>query len=168
MVIIEGIRYLDCDDLIQCNKAALKCTPKERHVVNRVKLEGAQSRPSIYKYYEQCGDVFILAACLFISINKAHAFENANKRTGFLASQVFLQINGYIFSPKLEDTLHIAEQVAIGDRDHNDPVLLSSWFKSYSSLLEDSQKAECLGEQTDCYSDLSPDEPIRLTLRNEP
>ena len=142
MDIVEGIRYLDCDDLIECNKAALGGTPNERHVVNHEKLSGVQARPSQHRYYEQCEDIFFLAAVLFIAVNKGHAFENGNKRTGFIASQVFLTLNGYHFSPTEEDSLIIAEQVAVGCKEHNDPWILSSWFKSFSCLNEDYNSEE--------------------------
>ncbi|QJR79598.1 type II toxin-antitoxin system death-on-curing family toxin [Alteromonas pelagimontana] len=146
---VEGIRYLDVDDIIECNKKALAVTPLESFaILDRGKLESAQARPSRLRYYEQCEDVFYLAAAVFISINKAHAFENANKRTGFLASQIFLQINGYHFQPMIEDAIDIAVKVASGDEEHNNEFLLSSWFKAFSNLNEDYESSEQQGVRT--------------------
>jgi len=59
------------------------------------KLEGALHRVHTLNYYEGCDDIFILAAQYLIGIAKAHAFNDANKRTAFQAASIFLMMNGY-------------------------------------------------------------------------
>jgi death-on-curing protein len=128
-----GVRYISCKDIILINKAVMSYTPKEQcGVANQGYLESAQAGPHRYLYYNQCEDILTLAASLFIAINKSHAFHNGNKRTAFLASIVFLQLNGVIFEPELETVLDVSRAVAINEKDYCDARMLSSWFKAYS------------------------------------
>ncbi|MGK0502298.1 MAG: death-on-curing protein [Alteromonadaceae bacterium] len=135
---ILGPRYLSVDNIIEANQIALRVTPGEQFgIIKLEQLHSAQSRPSVYRHYEQNGDVFVLAAVLFKAIIQAHAFVNANKRTAFLSSQAFLRLNGYNFIPTESDSINISLKVATGEDEYLDEHMLSSWFKSFSTLLED-------------------------------
>ena len=57
-------------------------------------LEAALARPAQLYAYEQAG-VWELAACYAEAIVQAHAFNDANKRTAFVVTATFLEINGY-------------------------------------------------------------------------
>ncbi|WP_099035493.1 type II toxin-antitoxin system death-on-curing family toxin [Lacimicrobium alkaliphilum] len=132
-----GIRYLSCQDIELINEAVIKFTPKEQcGVMSRHSLESLQQSPNLYRYYEQCEDIFTLAAVLFIKINKAHAFHNGNKRTAFIASVIFLRANGFIFEPSLESVMDVSIKVAINEPDYDNPHLLSSWFKAFCREVE--------------------------------
>ncbi|WP_410015323.1 type II toxin-antitoxin system death-on-curing family toxin [Sodalis sp. C49] len=69
------------------------------------KLAGALNRVETLHYYENCDDVFKLAAMYLISIAKAHAFNDANKRTAFQATSVFLLMNGI----ELNESLYLVK-----------------------------------------------------------
>ncbi|GHB64507.1 hypothetical protein GCM10008107_12090 [Psychrosphaera saromensis] len=129
----KGIRWLVSEDLILINKKALSFTPYEKFSVNRNILDGAQQRPNTFSYFENCKDVYVLAAQLMISINKAHAFGNGNKRTAFIASVIFLRINGFIFSPQEIEILQFSHDIATKCPLANDPYHLQSWFRHYST-----------------------------------
>ncbi|MGP0844409.1 type II toxin-antitoxin system death-on-curing family toxin [Serratia sp. CY83965] len=58
-------------------------------------LEGALNRIHTLHQYEECDDVFMLAAMYLVAIAKAHAFNDANKRTAFQAASIFLMMNGF-------------------------------------------------------------------------
>lgn len=134
----SGVRYLSSDDIIAINEAALSFTPGEiSGFINKNNLDPAQQAPCMYVYYEQCEDIFTLAAVLYIKINKGHIFQNANKRTAFIASTVFLRINGFIFEPDVHSSIEIATCVATDVPDYKDPRMLSSWFKAFSRVAED-------------------------------
>lgn len=62
-------------------------------------LEGALNRVLTLHFYEECNDIFTLAAQYLIAIAKAHAFNDANKRTAFQAASIFLLMN---IDPELE------------------------------------------------------------------
>ncbi|MDV5045356.1 type II toxin-antitoxin system death-on-curing family toxin [Vibrio diabolicus] len=134
-----GIRYISAEDIISINNAALSFTPGEiSGFINKNSLEPSQQAPSLYRYYEQCEDIFTLAAVLYIKINKSHIFQNANKRTAFMASVVFLRINGFIFEPDTESSIDIALRVANNEPSYDDPKMLSSWFKAFCRVADDS------------------------------
>lgn len=63
------------------------------------RLEGALGRVTNLCLYEGCEDIFELAAMYLISIAKAHAFNDANKRTAFQAASIFLMMNGFSLLP---------------------------------------------------------------------
>jgi death-on-curing protein len=69
------------------------------------KLAGALNRVETLHYYENCDDVFKLAAMYLIGIAKAHAFNDANKRTAFQATSVFLLMNGI----ELNESLYLVK-----------------------------------------------------------
>ncbi|HED1243932.1 TPA: type II toxin-antitoxin system death-on-curing family toxin [Enterobacter bugandensis] len=66
------------------------------------KLHGALFRVQTLKEYEECEDVFAFAAMYLIAIAKAHAFNDANKRTAFQATSVFLLMNGFELNASFE------------------------------------------------------------------
>jgi death on curing protein len=50
-------------------------------------------------HYDGVEDVLSLAMTLLFGVARNHAFEQGNKRTGFLAAVVFLEANGYTIEP---------------------------------------------------------------------
>jgi death-on-curing protein len=62
---------------------------------NMDRLEGALNRIHALHHYEECDDIFSLAAMYLVAIAKAHAFNDANKRTAFQAASIFLMMNGF-------------------------------------------------------------------------
>lgn len=63
-------------------------------------LESAAASPVNIKYYENEQNVFQLAAHLAEKIMKNHAYQDGNKRTAFVAADMFLRINGYQLQKK--------------------------------------------------------------------
>ncbi|MFW5883729.1 MAG: type II toxin-antitoxin system death-on-curing family toxin [Verrucomicrobiota bacterium] len=74
-------------------------------------LESALNRPKHIFAYES-DDLFTLAAALAAGIILNHPFLDGNKRTGFLAGALFLEVNGLRFQASeeavLERTLALA------------------------------------------------------------
>lgn len=71
-------------------------------------LESALARPhNAFVYGEE--DVVALAVKLMAGLLRAHAFEQGNKRTAFVAMVQFLNMNGC--DPAIEDSLPWAEAV---------------------------------------------------------
>ncbi|MEI9743091.1 type II toxin-antitoxin system death-on-curing family toxin [Enterobacter ludwigii] len=66
------------------------------------RLEGALFRVHTLAEYEDCEDIFAFAAMYLIAIAKAHAFNDANKRTAFQATSVFLLMNGFELNASFE------------------------------------------------------------------
>lgn len=77
-------------------------------------LESAVMRPRMAGHYADA-DLVGQAAILAIGISQAQAFVDGNKRTAFIAADVFLRANGYLFAG---DPLELAQRLeAIATRD---------------------------------------------------
>lgn len=76
-------------------------------------LQSALERPKTASYYTQ-SDLISQSATLAAGISQAHAFIDGNKRTAYMALDVFLRINGRLFRG---DPIELANQlIAIADR----------------------------------------------------
>ncbi len=76
------IRFLTVDEVVEIQRSTLPNSGKP----DLSKLEGALSRIEALRDYEEGEDIFKFSAMYLISIAKAHAFNDANKRTAFQAA----------------------------------------------------------------------------------
>ena len=87
----DPIEYLDLDDLIDLASALLGDPPPIRDVGL---LGSAAARPQATAFgHDAYPDVSTKAAALLQSIVNNHALVDGNKRLGWLATAVFLEIN---------------------------------------------------------------------------
>jgi death on curing protein len=77
-------------------------------------LESAMSRPRNQAQYGS-PDACALAAAYAFGISRNHAFIDGNKRTGFVAAELFLRLNGFVFSASDADCVLTMLAVAAGD-----------------------------------------------------
>jgi death-on-curing protein len=107
-------RWLSVEAVIDINRRLVAITG-ERHLLrDQGLLEGALARPqNAFGYGEE--DIVVLAVRLMAGIVQSHAFEQGNKRTGFVAMVQFLMENGYDVA--IEDTRSWAEEV-VGFVEH--------------------------------------------------
>jgi death-on-curing protein len=90
--VTEAVTYLDTDDLLTLATALLGDPPPVRDLGL---LGSAAGRPQASAFGEDAyPDVWTKAAALLQSILKNHALVDGNKRLGWLATAVFLEING--------------------------------------------------------------------------
>ncbi|MFS1268007.1 type II toxin-antitoxin system death-on-curing family toxin [Enterococcus lactis] len=73
----------------------------------RASAFGEEVYPSIYEK----------AAILLVQLIKKHPFHNANKRTAFLATFVFLKINGQLLAIDQKDAVNLVVYIATYDKD---------------------------------------------------
>lgn len=59
-------------------------------------LESAIAAPVNIKHYQAGDNIFQLAANLADKIMKNHSYQDGNKRTAYLAADIFLKLNGYL------------------------------------------------------------------------
>jgi death-on-curing protein len=90
--VTEPVEYLELEDLIDLATRLLGDPPPIRDVGL---LGSAASRPQTTVFGEDAyPDVWTKAAALLQSIVKNHALVDGNKRLGWLATAVFLELNG--------------------------------------------------------------------------
>ena len=86
------IEYLDLDDLIGLARKLLGDPPPIRDIGL---LGSAAARPQATAFGQDAyPDLITKAAALLQSIVNDHALDNGNKRLGWLATAVFLELNG--------------------------------------------------------------------------
>lgn len=83
------IKYLSAEDIIKINVYVIKTfSPKEPI--------GVKDASALHMAVEQPRQVvFEKAAILMINITKRHPFYNGNKRSAWVAMDLFLKLNGY-------------------------------------------------------------------------
>ena len=92
-------------------------------------LESALARPlNRYHYDPDCG-VFGLAAAYGFGIVCNHPFVDGNKRTGLLAMNSFLDLNGWRFYPEQADGVRTILALASGEVEEE---VLARWIERNS------------------------------------
>ena len=81
-------------------------------------LESALARPQ-QKYHYGVTDIFELAAAYLFGIAKNHPFVDGNKRTAFVAADLFLYFNGYSLEAEPFDVIAFVLAVAAGEIDED-------------------------------------------------
>ena len=112
--VTEPVEYLDLDDLIELATRLLGDPPPIRDIGL---LGSAVARPQTTVFGDDAyPDVWIKAAALLQSIVNDHALIDGNKRLGWLATAVFLDINGIpITTAANSDVYQLVIDIAAGD-----------------------------------------------------
>jgi death on curing protein len=88
-------------------------------------LESALGRPEKLAEYGD-PDVVELAACYLEAVSRAHAFVDCNKRTAWLAMNLFLELNGWQLLDPPTDLWTLVEAVATGEAQR---VVVQAWLR---------------------------------------
>jgi death on curing protein len=100
--------WLPIGVVIEHNRLEAEATGEPHHLRDRGLPENALARPrNFFSSGEE--DVVVLAVVSMAGIARAHAFEQANKRTAFEAMWHFLRLNGYDLA--IDDTRHWADAI---------------------------------------------------------
>lgn len=95
-------------------------------------LESALNRPLQKLAYAQ-PDIFELAAAYLFGIVKNHPFIDGNKRTAYLAADVFLALNGWSVEAGQEDIITFVLSVASGEIDE---IGAAMFFRDYCRSID--------------------------------
>ena len=91
-------------------------------------LSSALARPVNLASYGN-PDVPALAAAYGYGISRTHAFIDGNKRTGFVAAELFLRLNGYQLAADDADCVLTMLAVAAGDLSED---AFADWLRQHS------------------------------------
>jgi death on curing protein len=101
-------RWLPIEVVIEINRAVVTRTGERHFLRDAGLLDSAMARPqNAFAYGEE--DLVALAVRLLAGLAQAHAFEQGNKRTSFVAMSEFLMINGHELA--IDDTPRRADEV---------------------------------------------------------
>jgi death on curing protein len=90
-------------------------------------LQSAVARPRQHYAYADAPDIIHLAAAYTVGIVRNHPFIDGNKRTGFVAGILFLEINGFRFAASEEDATQAVLGLAAGDIDET---AFTDWLRT--------------------------------------
>jgi death-on-curing protein len=100
--------WLPIEVVIEINRTVVTMTGERHFLRDPGLLDSAMARPRNALAYGEA-DIVALAVRLLAGIAQAHAFEQGNKRTSFVAMTEFLMINGYDLA--IDDTAGWADAV---------------------------------------------------------
>lgn len=95
--------------IIEFNRQQVALTEENHALLFPEKLDGAIMRPKNSFHYDGNSDTVSLSVNLMISVASAHAFEQGNKRTGFVSGYAFLLSNGYDIRADLLDSVYLGQ-----------------------------------------------------------
>lgn len=100
------------------------------HVLNPGVLELALELPRKCLYgRELYPDLFDKAAVLMRELIRGHAFEAANKRTGYMSVLTFLDENGYILSSSDKEAAAFTTKIAMAEADVPE---VADWLRKHA------------------------------------
>lgn len=95
--------------------------------INESLLVGCLGRPQTNIHgYTPYPDLFLKAASLIECIISTNAFIDGSKRTGFLACELFLEVNGYFIDPKAQITSFLLDIA----QNNIDLKTIADWLQS--------------------------------------
>jgi death on curing protein len=77
--------------------------------------------------YGEARDIAVLAAAYGYGLTRSHGYSDGNKRIGFMAMAVFLELNGWSLEAPEADVVTAMLGVAAGEVGEED---LASWIRS--------------------------------------
>jgi death-on-curing protein len=90
-------------------------------------LESALARPRNRFEYDRKADLPMLAAAYAFGIAKNHPFIDGNKRTAFVAGELFLDVNGLTLAASDEDCVITMLRLAGGEIDED---TFAQWLRA--------------------------------------
>lgn len=87
----KTFRFLTSTQIVRLHQATIAAAQPSQYAM----LDSATTSPMNINNYENENNLFQLAAHLAVKIMKNHAYQDGNKRTAFVAADMFLRTNGH-------------------------------------------------------------------------
>ena len=122
----KRLLWIDERDVLAVHDRLLALHRGASGIRDRGLLESALATPRQHDSYAEGVDT---AALYTIAIVRNHPFVDGNKRAGFLAGVLFLEINGFEFAASEEDVVESIFALAAGELDESG---YTAWLRSNS------------------------------------
>lgn len=125
----EPWRWLAADVLLAVHEEQLAEHGGAAGVRDLGLFESALARP---QNLSACGnpDAFALAAAYGVGLAKNHPFVDGNKRTAFIAIELFLALNGHALRATDQDCVMTMVALAAGDLSED---ALADWIRAHAA-----------------------------------
>lgn len=97
-------------------------------------LQSALARPRQHYAYADSPDIVEMASLYAAGIVRNHPFVNGNKRAGFVACVLFLELNGFSFVASEEDATQAVLGLAAGTLDE---AAFTAWLSANSKRRQE-------------------------------
>jgi death on curing protein len=92
-------------------------------------LDSALARPQNRLSYDAAADLASLAAAYAFGLGRNHPFIDGNKRTAFVAAELFLDLNGMTLTASDEDCVLTMVRLAAGEIEED---AFATWLRENS------------------------------------
>lgn len=120
------INLPDADDVIFLHDVIVHLVGGSDGLRSRDALESALARVDLRMQYDTEATVLDVASLTAVSIAKAHAFSDGNKRAAYGAMRMVLTMNGYTMHPDRDRAM----EMIVAAATDGDDAALSSWLES--------------------------------------
>ncbi|HGX3708938.1 TPA: type II toxin-antitoxin system death-on-curing family toxin [Escherichia coli] len=108
------ISFLTPAEVLEIHEQVLSRTPGLAGCSEPGRVEALCDRVLNYHVYDSVNDIYALAAMYLTAISRGHVFNDANKRTAFTSTMLFLRRNGVNIKPT-SALVELTVQVAAGE-----------------------------------------------------
>jgi death-on-curing protein len=120
-------QWIDLRDVLAIHDRLLAIHGGGSGLRDRGLLESAIARPRQHQVYSSSADIIEMATLYTAGIVRNHPFVDGNKRTGFVAGVLFLELNGFAFKASEEDATQAVMSLAAGSLDETG---YASWLRA--------------------------------------
>ena len=121
--------YLIKEELVNIHDAILSVSGGDQGIYRGlIDLCVESPQREVYSY-EPDKTLLEKAAALMYNVNTLHPFVDGNKRTAYVATNVFLELNGCTIVATKEEGVGISLKIANGNMDVND---ITSWLEEHT------------------------------------
>lgn len=96
--------WIEEQDVLMIHERLLALHGGKSGLRDKALLSSALARPRQCRAYADDADIISMSAAYTAGIVGNHPFVDGNKRTGFVVGILFLELNGYRFTAREEDT----------------------------------------------------------------
>ena len=123
------LRYLTLQEILDIHEEILKTTGGEKGILFPGNLELCVESPRRNEFgFEPYTTIFQKAASLLYEINKLHPFVDGNKRTAYLATSTFLDLNGFELKAETSEAVNLSLDVAKCNSNFNE---VTNWIQNH-------------------------------------
>ena len=127
------MKYLDINQILAIYNEVIEQTGGSKGIRDRGLLESAVARPqATFAKKDLYPDVFSKATALGHSIILNHSFVDGNKRTGYMAMRLFLNMNGYDIKASQEEKYKFVMEIAEKTKKEE---AIAKWLKEHSRKI---------------------------------
>lgn len=128
------MNYLNINQVLAIHNEVIEQTGGVKGIRDIGLLDSAVARPqATFGGNDLYSDIFSKAATLGHSLICNHSFVDGNKRTGYMAMRLFLNINGYEIKASVEEKYKFVIEIADKTRKEK---AIARWLKEHSQKIK--------------------------------